>query len=324
MTFGIGIKSYSGVVAPRTVNGVSVWYAPSWTQVYVAGQGMVWVNTPLLSVTDLLLNPDFEGTYVSGVAPSWAKTGTPTPSESSDFYSGAKSQELTASSSFSNSVSQVTTAPANLWYRYSAYVKRVSGTGTGRITWSAGAVMTTTSDSYAQLSACWRPASANPTFYCYGSAVGDVLRFDFASLKQIITASLFATRFYGSGVSAYSVPALIIAGHQGGLVSWLDNPANPQNYLQAWINLATGKIQLDKVVGGTLTAGIVPATTITYVAWKVVEIKRTGVNTFQLWYDGVQIGSDATVSDAEIIGNSYFGLFSTDPVVQIGQPTATY
>ena len=96
--------------------------------------------------------------------------------------------------------------------------------------------------------------------------------------------------------------------YRGCVFGWWDGTTPLQNCLIARHNGV--KAVLEKVVGTTRTNLV--SQTVTYVAGATVQIRRLiNSNTFQLWYNGVQVGVDQTVSDAEIIGNTYFGLFST-------------
>ena len=100
----------------------------------------------------------------------------------------------------------------------------------------------------------------------------------------------------------------LTSGTQAGVVSLLDSASNPQNGLFAYHD-GTG-VTLDKVVNGVWT-NIVPRVTVAFSSLAQIEIRRPSGNTFQLWYDGSQRGSNVTVSDAGIINNTLYGLFST-------------
>ena len=142
-----------------------------------------------------------------------------------------------------------------------------------------------------------------------GKADGTYGLFDDISAKKITTADMFAklsTKFSSALVvrAAWNITDAVF---QAGVVGWWDGTNALQNCLVAYHNKT--KVYLDKYVGTTLTNLI--NSTVAHVPGANVEIRRvTGTNTFQLYYGGVQIGTDQTVSDAAIINNGYFGLFS--------------
>jgi hypothetical protein len=126
--------------------------------------------------------------------------------------------------------------------------------------------------------------------------------------KTISLPSLFATITGSSPAqTAAAKIATLITGRQSGVVALLDSVSNPQNFLIAYHNGTS--VLLDKCVDGVYTNLI--TTSVAFVANAQIEIRRPSGNTFQLWYNGNQRGTDQTVSDAGIIGNTIYGLFST-------------
>jgi hypothetical protein len=67
---------------------------------------------------------------------------------------------------------------------------------------------------------------------------------------------------------------------------------------------------LDKCVSGVYTNLITAVST--FVADAAIEIRRPSGNTFQLFYNNVQVTTNQTVADATIINNLRYGTFSTD------------
>lgn len=98
-----------------------------------------------------------------------------------------------------------------------------------------------------------------------------------------------------------------------GVVVNLDSTTNPQNFVVAYLDNASGiltNIVLEKCVGGTYTT--LQTVAVTYSGGRLLELRRlAGTNTYQIWYHGSQIGVDETVADAGIIGNTKHGLFGT-------------
>lgn len=95
------------------------------------------------------------------------------------------------------------------------------------------------------------------------------------------------------------------AASTAGVVANADT-TTPTNYLHAYYNGT--QIRLDKIVGGVTTNLVSSA--LSFVANASIEIRRTATATFQVWYNGVQVGSNQTVNDAAIQSGKYFGINS--------------
>ena len=95
------------------------------------------------------------------------------------------------------------------------------------------------------------------------------------------------------------------AASTAGVVANADTTA-PTNYLHAYYNGT--QIRLDKIVAGSPTNLV--SSTLSFVANASIEIRRTATATFQVWYNGVQVGSNQTVNDAAIQSGRYFGINS--------------
>lgn len=143
---------------------------------------------------------------------------------------------------------------------------------------------------------------------CNSVTAGDSAYFDAPSLKEISTATTFATVIGASAtLTAAAKIAALTTGTQAGVVALLDSAASPANFLIGYHNGTN--VVLDKSVGGTYTNLI--STAVAFSADAQIEIRRPSGNTFQLWYGGTQRGTNQTVSDAGIISNTRYGLFST-------------
>lgn len=92
-----------------------------------------------------------------------------------------------------------------------------------------------------------------------------------------------------------------------GIISNADT-TSPSNYLKAVYNGT--QLKLDKVVAGVTTNLITSAAS--FVAGASIEIVRTAQATFQLKYNGSQVGTNQTVNDTEIQNGAYMGLYSTN------------
>lgn len=92
-----------------------------------------------------------------------------------------------------------------------------------------------------------------------------------------------------------------------GIISNADT-LTPTNYLKAYYNGT--QFKLDKVVAGVTTNLITSAAS--FVSGATIEIVRTAISTFQMKYNGVQIGANQTVNDVAIQNGAYMGLYSTN------------
>ena len=111
--------------------------------------------------------------------------------------------------------------------------------------------------------------------------------------NDLIVKAAWNIPYFGSGIEA-------------GVILNADSNTNPQNYAKVVHNGAS-TISLIKCVAGTLST--VYSGSVAYSAGKYVECRKSGT-TYQVFYNGSQIGTDQTISDAGIIGNKYHGLVS--------------
>lgn len=136
---------------------------------------------------------------------------------------------------------------------------------------------------------------------------GQESRADDISIKYHTLSELFSTvyRVHGSPMTIkakYTIPD----GSWGGVVARLDSRGNPQNLIVAFHDKTN--IHLMTMIGGAWQTQLINTAT-TYVAGAIVEIRQTGATTYQLWYNGSQVGTDQTIDNAAINNNAFFGLF---------------
>jgi hypothetical protein len=118
---------------------------------------------------------------------------------------------------------------------------------------------------------------------------------------------MFSARAYSTHATTRAA-CVIVRGTRAGVVCNLDSASSPANFVLA-SHSGTNAI-LEKCVAGTYTTLI--SITATYVAGAFVEVRRiAGTNTWQLWYNGVQRGTDQTISDAGIVSNTLHGYFNS-------------
>lgn len=140
----------------------------------------------------------------------------------------------------------------------------------------------------------------------YG-ANGNAATVDNLSLRNLLTSSLLSTRTYASANCDLSVQVTLTAGTQAGLCARLDSATSPANFIIAYLD-GTGVAKVDKCVGGTYTNVISGA--VTYAAGRVLRLMCSG-NNVSAYYNGTQVGSTVTVSDAGIVSNTRHGKFNT-------------
>lgn len=153
--------------------------------------------------------------------------------------------------------------------------------------------------------------SAGNPYFLYRWNNGNVG--DFASdpsIKACAASSLLATTQGTGNQTPLAKINAIAANTQAGVIGWLDDPTNPQDFVIA-IRNGSGNVNLTKCVAGVHTNLI--SISSTFVADAAIEIRRPSGNTFQLFYNGAQVGTDQTISDVAIANNAtpYYGAFST-------------
>ncbi len=129
---------------------------------------------------------------------------------------------------------------------------------------------------------------------------------DNVSVKSLPLASLFSTVSETTVNKVVSTDVTLTPGTQAGVVLNLDNADNPQNFVIAYHDGTNA--YLEKNVNGTYTSLI--NTAATYVEGAEIKVLKKD-NVYKLVYNGIQIGSDQTISDASIVDNTLHGLFST-------------
>lgn len=125
--------------------------------------------------------------------------------------------------------------------------------------------------------------------------------------KEVTLADAFCVREGASDIIV-SAPLSNVAGLEQGVVICLDSRTNPKYFILA-SHVGT-RILLTKCVNGTCTELI--ATSSTAVDGQSIAVTKSGT-TVTLYYNEVQIGTPQTVSDAGIISNTLYGMFSTGP-----------
>jgi hypothetical protein len=282
----------------------NVWTGATWA---VSGSNAY--NTPTLG-SELLTNGDME------LDSSWTDFATPTANErsSAQVRSGTYSRRWVSDGIGDGILSANFSMSAFVWYCLEGWLYTASLAIT--IARNNGAVADFTQT--LTPGGTWTPIRMGVRAISSGSnairiqastagAANEHFADDF-SVKAISLPTLFATiAGASSNQTAAAKIATLTTGIQSGVVALLDSASNPQNFLIAYHNGTS--VLLDKCVAGTYTNLI--TTTVAFTANAQIEIRRPSGNTFQLRYNGTQRGTDQTVSDAGIISNTRYGLFST-------------
>lgn len=132
-------------------------------------------------------------------------------------------------------------------------------------------------------------------------------RFDDLSAVPLTLSTLLSTRAYASADCDLSAAITRTAGTQAGFAARVDSAASPANFIIAYLDGA-GNVKVDKCLAGTYTNVISGA--VTYGATKRLRLVCSGTSV-SAYYDGTQVGSTVTVSDAGIVSNTRHGKFST-------------
>jgi hypothetical protein len=287
------------------------------------------VNTPSLSLDELLTDPGLEANYTDGKCDTLTKSGTPTLAQSADVHGGAKAQEYTSTAAGNRLSWPVLAGVAHTWYQFSAwrkkttsgndsYIQLIQSGGMPSATVASGIL----SVSYAQnktslLSTSTNNLTARPA---YDSSTGPfaTVRVDDGSLKAITsdpavtfpaTSADVIIKIKPPGAHADFVDDTVL-----GLRVRASSQSAPTNYIAAAMRRReTGSTQayvsLFKRVGNTYTE-LITNTLVTLVSTAWLEVRTSGA-TVSLWYNNTQVGTDQTVSDVELLTNTYHTFFST-------------
>lgn len=274
------------------------------------------INTPTLG-SNLLVNGDME----TGNPPTgWDNDSSTILTGDADVRPGSAGvQSLKAVYNTDRTFYKIFSVSAIGWHRQDSWVKNISADFITRIlgTAAAGALR---SGNYGALSATEWTSYANcdlfPTEngftvrFDVNSHLNDAALFDDITIKKISDNTLFSTVNIGLSSVNISAPSAGSSTIPHGIVLCVDNPANPTQYVAAFIDY--GMAFIYQVKAGVYTA-LLGATALTMDAAKHFSAQLNGT-TLSLYYGatdfGTKIGTDVTV-DAAVALNKNHGLFST-------------
>lgn len=284
MLLGSGLLPHLGITGGGGLVGAT------WA---IDGNGRAY-NTPTLGA-ELLTNGDFSA-WAAGDPVGWSIFNQFPPTRDVVEDSGrARVYSLSGTIGLSQSV--LTTD----WYQITEdLVSCISG----NLVIYANNVLLFNSNSLGTVLRTVRPDGS--TLYAAFNGVSDIV-IDNVSVKKINTASLVATIQVSAVSTSLAKMHSVTPGTIAGVTCWID----ASNHVIGIWEENVSRLRLEKCVGGVYSRLINVAGT--FVADAAIEIRRPSGNTFQLWYNGSQIGTDQTISDTVIADNAapYYGLFST-------------
>ena len=139
-----------------------------------------------------------------------------------------------------------------------------------------------------------------------GVQAGSDITVDNVSMKPLTMADLFATLKTESADVTVQAAVTLATNTQAGIVVNVDNPTSPQSFVVGFHDGIYA--YLVKYVSGTATELIKEV--VAYGAGQLVKIVKDGT-AYALYYNGVQVSTTKTISDAEIVNNRYHGMFNT-------------
>lgn len=251
------------------------------------------VNTPV-SGSNLVVNGTFDADTNWNKGAGWAIAG------------GVAAQSVgSGTSDLTATVAPLTTGR---WYQFSfSYSNFVGGFLTGIVGGvtgygHSGEYVTPRTEVVRSVSTSLTIRSSNNTV--------QVDNFIVRLLSLVDLLNLVAGPSFNSAISA----TLTITGDsigsttyaQGGVAACWDSSSNPNSGIIAFHDGVNARLL--KQVAGTWTSVINISTP--YSSGATIQLRRSGT-TFQLFYNGSQVGTNQTISDSQIINNTLHGLFAT-------------
>lgn len=278
------------------------------------------VNTPTEGL-DLLTDGGLENWTSATDLTSWTETvsGTSTVNQETSVIHGGSSAarfDIDASNSTGKIRQNNSGFSIGDWVAFRVWAK--SGTAGKTIITSlidelyGGFIRTTTTSYVAYLSTARLVslvgAKLNLEIYNL-SATSASLYFDDISVKKITASTMFATLNALASDVIIKGAWNIVVGIQAGVIMNLDSVASPLNFVYLLHN-GTANLALYKCVNGTHSM-VYQNTGTAYVAGANIELRKTTTTTYQVWYNGSQVGADQTIDSAAINNNTIHGLIST-------------
>lgn len=275
---------------------------------------------------ELLTDPGLEASYTDGLCATLTKVGSPTVAESADAHGGTKAQQFTGAAANNQLRFGAVAGVARQWRQFSMWGKVTAGSAGNarfRMFITNGLPVNTleaaiTGASYTQKKISMLCTDTNSMFtyaaHENGSSGFATVISDDASLKAITASSLFAiaqSTFANAVVKVKPVTPLA-DDTQVGIVARADAQTNPTHFILLIIQrhptvTTAATAYLIKKVSNTYTS--VTSGSITLASGAFLELRMNG-STAQIFYNNAQVGTDQTISDSELVSNTYHGMFS--------------
>ena len=294
----------------RSINKLAKYNNYETSKKLVKWTGSTWVvsgsnvyNVPSLG-SEILINGDME------LDANWAALNAPATNErsSTQVHGGTYSRRIVNGSTGERGCTQTVAWSIGSWYLARCWMYKSAGSY-AYVSATPFPVRTVTETAtWTESILSGRATTTNHTVGLLASVSPGEVYFDDFSIKPVSLSSLFATvAGSGSAQTAAVKIASMTSGSQVGVVSLLNSSSSPSSFLIAYHDGTN--VKLEKCVSGTYTTLI--TTAVAFTANATIEIRRPSGNTFQLFYNGVQCGTDQTVADTSIINNTLYGVFST-------------
>lgn len=281
------------------------------------GQGQGDINkicpviTPTLG-TELLTDPDLEGTYTSGLCAALTKAGNPTLSESADAHKGSKAQQFTGGADIDRIFFPNYTPTVGMVYQGTAWAKRTAGStggvGHGLYNAQSRTVMNRiTSAEYTEDLATIIITQVNPVSVFaaiqYGTAGYDTVIVDDFSLKPVTNTDHYLGKLNHKNGTYICHPTMRLDTQCGMKICYLDST----NFVLAMLIRPTGlnpaQARLWKSINNVWT--LVISGNITYGAEKELKVVVANNTDFSLYYDSAQVGTTQAITDS--LGRAVYG-----------------
>lgn len=200
-----------------------------------------------------------------------------------------------------------------VWYLAAMDINAVTGSGLSLTTdtTEAGLVFSTTGAKTTTSRALATRAAVKTRGVV--AVTGEV---DNVSFKPLTLSSLLSANQPAAAEGIWDAAVTVASGYQGGMwLNWDGNSDGTQDCVEAIVDRSQGTARLSKYVAGTLTNNIISAA-ITYSAGATLRVVRVG-NSVALYYNGTQVGTTQTISDAGITSQTGFTAFATDPAATV-------
>ena len=232
---------------------------------------------------------------------------------------GSKSMSVTNGLAATGYAVQTLHNTANTWVRYRMWAKRLGASNLSMVhrmftsgfadVFGTYSSVITDNNWYARDNTCRLIGNGcQAVAGSHGSTLGAAAQYDDVSVVPLTGLTMYRkAASLGNFRAAWTIATCM----QAGLDILVNDPTTPTRYVRAYVDRIDSKMYAWKVIDGTWTA-VLAGTTIVYSADAYVEIRHSVSGTMQFYYNNAQVGTDKTVSDVELLSNTYAGPFSTN------------